>query len=483
MEQPRQELNKGILLFVILLGSFLSVLNQTILNVALPDLMVQFKVSPSTIQWLATGFMLVNGILIPVTAYLMKRFTTRQLFIASMLFLLIGTFFNAIAPNFTILLIGRLIQAAGAGIIMPLLMMVVLVVFPANGRGTAMGLIGLVMIFAPAIGPTLAGFIIEHLSWRWIFIGMFPLVAIVIALSFKYLVNVSETSKGKADLFGIILSTIGFGAILYGFSSAGSAGWGSPLVLFCLLIGTIFIVLFCHRQIVASEPMLDLRVFKEKMFSMTALINVFLTIVMYADLILLPMYLQASRGFTVLDTGLLLLPGALINAFMSPLTGRLFDKFGAKPLAIIGLLFVIPSIWAVTNLSATTGYAYLMIRTILLRIGLSFLTMPITGAGLNALPKHLNAHGSAVTNTVRQIAGAIGTALVITIMTTRTSSHTTELMAGNPNLSQAQLLKEASILGTSDAYMFTAILSIFAFILTLVMPNKNNNAKEVNEEQ
>ncbi|MGG0718204.1 DHA2 family efflux MFS transporter permease subunit [Robertmurraya massiliosenegalensis] len=478
MEQPRKELNRGILLFVILLGAFLSVLNQTILNVALPDLMVQFEVSPTTVQWLATGFMLVNGILIPVTAFLMKRFTTRQLFIASMLFLLIGTFLNAVAPNFAILLTGRLVQAAGAGIIMPLLMMVVLVVFPENGRGTAMGLIGLVMIFAPAIGPTLAGFVIEQYSWRWIFIGMFPLVAIVIALSFKYLVNVSETSKAKTDIIGIIYSTIGFGVILYGFSSAGTKGWGSPLVLSCLLIGALFIVLFCHRQLVSTDPMLDLRVFKERMFTMTSLINVFLTIVMYADLILLPMYLQTSRGFTVLDTGLLLLPGALINALMSPITGRLFDKFGAKPLAIIGLLFVIPSVWEVTHLSDSTGYTFLMVRTIFLRIGLSFLTMPLTGAGLNALPKHLNAHGSAVTNTVRQIAGAIGTALVITIMTTKTTSHTTELMSANPTLSQAQILKDASIMGISDAYMFTVILSIIAFLLTLVMPNKNQSTEE-----
>lgn len=478
MEQPREELNRGVLLFVILLGAFLSVLNQTILNVALPDLMVQFEVSPTTVQWLATGFMLVNGILIPVTAFLMKRFTTRQLFIASMLFLLVGTLLNAIAPNFAILLTGRLVQAAGAGIIMPLLMMVVLVVFPENGRGTAMGLIGLVMIFAPAIGPTLAGFVIEHYSWRWIFIGMFPLVVIVIALSFKYLVNVSETSKAKTDIIGIMYSTIGFGVILYGFSSAGTKSWGNPLVLSCLLIGAIFIVLFCHRQLVSTDPMLDLRVFKERMFTMTSLINVFLTIVMYADLILLPMYLQTSRGFSVLDTGLLLLPGALINALMSPVTGRLFDKFGAKPLAIIGLLFVIPSVWEVTHLSDSTGYTFLMVRTIFLRIGLSFLTMPITGAGLNALPKHLNAHGSAVTNTVRQIAGAIGTALVITIMTTKTTSHTTELMSADPTMSQAQVLKDASIMGISDAYMFTMILSIIALLLTLVMPNKNQSTKE-----
>ena len=194
MNQSNQQMNQGILLFILILGAFLSLLNQTILNVALPDLMKQFEVSTTTIQWLSTGFMLVNGIIVPATAYFMIRFTTRQLFISSMILLLLGTFINAVAPNFAFLLTGRLIQAAGAGIIMPLLMVVIFSIFPRDGRGTAMGMIGLVMIVAPAIAPTLAGFIIEHFSWRWLFIGMFPLVAIVIVLSVRYLVNVSEPS-------------------------------------------------------------------------------------------------------------------------------------------------------------------------------------------------------------------------------------------------------------------------------------------------
>ncbi|MGE8203017.1 DHA2 family efflux MFS transporter permease subunit [Heyndrickxia sp. NPDC080065] len=483
MDQSNQQIKKGLLLFVLLFGSFLSILNQTILNVALPDLMKQFEVSATTIQWLSTGFMLVNGILVPVTAFLMKRFTTRQLFISSMALLLVGTFINAIAPNFAFLLTGRLIQAAGAGIIMPLLMMVVLVVFPEEGRGTAMGLIGLAMIFAPAIGPTLAGVIIEHFSWRWLFIGMFPLVAIVVALAFKYLVNVSETSKSKLDIISIILSTAGFGGILYGFSIAGDKGWGSALVLSYLVCGAIFLILFCWRQLTSTDPLLNLRVFKDRMFTMTTLILILNTMVMYADMILLPIYLQSSRGYTVLETGLLLLPGALLNALMSPVTGRLFDRFGAKPLALIGLIFIIAASWGVTNLSETTSYSYLMIRTIILRIGMSFLTMPITAAGLNTLPKHLNTHGSAVSNTVRQVAGAIGTALVVTIMTTKTKSHAAKLIHSADIHSKSQLIKESSILGTSDAYMFTAILGILAFFVTIFMPKRNVGSKTKTERQ
>ncbi|WP_040346470.1 DHA2 family efflux MFS transporter permease subunit [Neobacillus bataviensis] len=478
MDQPNHQIKKGLLLFVLLLGSFLSVLNQTILNVALPDLMKQFEVSATTVQWLSTGFMLVNGILIPVTAFLMKRFTTRQLFISSMLLLLVGTFINAIAPSFAFLLIGRMIQAAGAGIIMPLLMMVVLVVFPVENRGTAMGTLGLVMIFAPAIGPTLAGFIIEHFSWRWLFIGMFPLVAIVIALAAKFLVNVSETSKPKLDINSIILSTAGFGALLYGFSIAGDKGWGSAWVLICLAVGVLFLLLFCWRQLTSKDPLLNLQVFSDRMFTMTTIVNVLVTMVMYADMILLPIYLQSSRGYTVLETGLLLLPGALINAFMSPVSGRLFDKFGVKPLAIIGLVFIIVASWEVTDLSETTSYSYLMIRTIILRIGMSFITMPITTAGLNALPKHLHSHGSAVSNTVRQVAGSIGIALVVTIMTSRTKSYAAELIHSGNVQSKSQLIIESSILGTSDAYIFTVVLVIIAFLVNLFMPKKSVSKQE-----
>lgn len=480
MSQPEKQIKKGILLTVLLVGCFLSVLNQTILNVALPDLMKEFEITATTVQWLSTGFMLVNGILVPVTAFLMKRFTTRQLFISSMCLLFVGTFVNAIAPGFEFLLTGRLIQAAGAGIIMPLLMMVVLSIYPAESRGTAMGTIGLAIIFAPAIGPVLSGFVIEHYSWRWLFIGMLPLVAIIILLALKFLVNVSETSKAKLDTISVILSTIGFGGILFGLSSAGDKGWGSTEVLTYLGLGIVFLSVFCWRQLTSADPLLNLQVFKEKMFTLTSIILTLNTMVMYADMILLPLYLQTSRGFSVLDTGLLLLPGALINALMSPITGRLFDKFGAKPLALVGLCLTTYATWEVTHLSDITSFTYLMVRTIILRIGFSFLTMPINTAGLNALPKNLNAHGSAATNTVRQLAGAIGTALVVTILTTRTKSHAVELMASGHVMSQSQLLKEASILGTNDAYFFMVILGVITFLFTVFMPSKKAGEEQSN---
>jgi EmrB/QacA subfamily drug resistance transporter len=475
-----QQMNKKVLLFVLLLGGFLSILNQTLLNVALSEFMEVFDVAATTVQWLATGFMLVNGVLIPITAYLMKRFSTRQLFMSSMLLLLVGSIFCALAPNFTVLLIGRMVQAAGAGIIMPLMMNVVMFIFPPEKRGSAMGLIGLAMIFAPAIAPTLSGFVIEYVSWRWLFIGLIPLVGIIILLAFKYLINVSEGSKAELDVLSVILSTIGFGLILYGFSNAGSHGWDDMLVLATIIVGIVVLVLFTMRQLRTSDPFLNIRVFQNKTFTMTSFINIIVTMMLYADMILLPIYLQNGRGFTAFDAGLLLLPGALVNAFLSPVTGKMYDRFGAKPLFIIGLIFVIPSMWIVTDLSETTSFTFLMVRTIFLRIGLSFITMPLNTAGLNALPKALVTHGTAVNNTVRQIAGAIGTAVVVTIYTSKATDYAGHLI----NQGVTDHIKElASIFASGESYYFMMILAIVALVITLFTPLKKPLSAETAVEQ
>ncbi|MGH0947101.1 DHA2 family efflux MFS transporter permease subunit [Bacillus mycoides] len=472
MQKEISERNKKIILIVLISGCFLSTLNQTLLNVAMSNLMEVFDVTAATVQWLSTGFMLINGVLVPITAFLMKRFTTRQLFICSMLSLFIGTVLCACAMNFGILLTGRMIQAVGAGIIMPLMMTVILYLYPSEKRGSIMGTIGFAIIFAPAIAPTLSGFIIEYVSWRWLFIGFAPFVLIVIILALKYLMNVAETTKAKLDIVSVILSTIGFGCITFGFSSAGSKGWDHPVVITTIIIGIIVTTLFCLRQIKSSDPLLNLSVFKYKIFTLTSVINVLITMIMYADLILLPIYLQNGRGFTAFESGLLLLPGAVINAFLSPITGKMFDKYGAKPLFIIGLICIIISMWGVIDLTESTTYMYLMVRTIILRIGLSFISMPLNTAGLNALPRELGSHGSAVNNTVRQLAGAIGTAVIITVYTIQSTSHTSQLSSENGSISTMQVTKLASIFSSSDAYVFMLVLSFVALIIACFMPKK-----------
>lgn len=457
MQNELSEQTRKILLIVMIAGCFFSTLNQTLLNVALSDLMNTFSVSPTTIQWLATGFMLVNGILVPITAFLMKRFSTRQLFISAMLFLLAGSVVAACAMNFGMLLTGRMIQAVGAGIILPLMMTVIVYLFPEERRGAIMGKVGFAIIFAPAIAPTLAGFIIDYLSWRWLFISLIPFIVIIIVLAYKYLMNVNEGAKSKIDLISLIYSTFGFGLLLFGFSSAGSRGWDDGVILTTIGAGLIIIFLFCQRQLSSQDPLLNLSVFRYKMYSMTTIINVAITIIMYADLILLPMYLQDGRGFSALDAGLLLLPGAIINAFLSPVTGKLFDKYGAKPLFIFGLVLVALSMWLVIDLSSTTSYVYILVRTIILRIGLAFITMPLNTAALNAIPRELASHGSAVNNTIRQLAGAVGTAVIVTVYTLQLTGTSVQVNESYAN-------------AASSTYFYMFLLAIVAFIVVLFVP-------------
>lgn len=476
-----RSIKRGPLLFVMILGAFIAVLNQTIMGVALPELMVSFNIAASTAQWLTTGYMLVNGVLIPITAFLMQRFTTRELFQSSMLLFLGGTIVSAVAASFDVLLAGRLIQAAGAGIIMPLLMNVILTIYPPDKRGAAMGMVGFAIIFAPAIGPTIAGYVIEHYSWRMMFYGMIPLAVIVIGVASIYLKNVAERIYPKIDIWGVILSTIGFGTLLYGFSSAGSKGWSSAEVVISFAIGVVSLTLFIWRQLASKSPLLDLRAFKYSMFSLTTVINVAVTMVMYADMMLLPLYLQNARGYTPLESGMLMLPGALLMGIMMPVTGRLFDRFGAKWLSIIGMAITIATTIGFVNLTDSTSYTYLVLMSTGRRFGMAMFLMPITTAGLNQLPARLNAHGTAISNTIKQVAGAIGTSLLVTVMTTSTKSHLQDTIASGGSGTKEHMIMEASIQGINDAYLVIIGIGIVGLLLSFFI-KRAGQAEEVESE-
>jgi len=465
-----------------ILGAFLATLNQTVMSVATPELMIDFNISATTAQWLTTGYMLVNGILIPITAYFMQRFSTRQLFQASMMIFLVGTIVSALAVNFPVLLTGRMIQAAGAGIIMPLLTNVILVLFPPEKRGAAMGMMGLAIIFAPAIGPTLAGYILENFKWQTMFYGMIPLAVIVIICGFIYLKNVSETVRSKMDIISVVLSTVAFGTLLYGFSQAGSQGWSSAEVLVSIAVGVIALGLFVWRQLVSKKPLLDLRAFKYNMFSLTTVINIMVTMVMYADMMLLPLYLQNARGYSALESGLLMLPGALVMGLLMPVTGRLFDRFGAKWLAVAGLIITIATTAGFINLTDHTTYAYLLLMSTGRRIGMALLMMPIQTAGLNQLPARLNAHGTAISNTVRQVAGAVGTSLLVTVMSDRTKTHLTDMMeSGGAAANQKQMVLEATIQGINDAYVVIIGIGIVGLLLSFFIKRTSRNIEHPSE--
>ena len=462
---------------VLMIGAFISFLNNTLLNIALPSIMKDLDIGASTAQWLTTGFMLVNGILIPATAFLIQKYSVRHLFLIAMGLFTLGTILGGFAHIFPILLIGRMLQASGSAILMPLLMNVMLVSFPVEKRGAAMGVFGLILMFAPAIGPTLSGWIIEHYDWRMLFHFITPIAIIVLLIGFFLLKDKKEKVDLRLDVFSLLLSSIGFGALLYGFSSAADKGWSSPLVYGMIIIGVIALVWFVLSQTKKEEPFLNFTVYKYPMFALSSVISMVVNMALFAGMILLPIYTQNIRGITPMDAGLLMLPGALLMAIMSPLTGKLFDKFGGRVLAIIGLLIMAVTTYELSRLQLDTSYNHLLLIYSVRMLGMSMVMMPISTNGLNQLPRRLYPHGTAMNNTLNQIAGAIGTALLVTVMSNRAATHAAELakeamkhVAGTPTGTALAEMKQqiglqASLDGINDAFFVATALTVVAFIL------------------
>ncbi|QLH99045.1 transporter [Staphylococcus aureus] len=492
--------SRGKILAALLFGMFIAILNQTLLNVALPKINTEFNISASTGQWLMTGFMLVNGILIPITAYLFNKYSYRKLFLVALVLFTIGSLICAISMNFPIMMVGRVLQAIGAGVLMPLGSIVIITIYPPEKRGAAMGTMGIAMILAPAIGPTLSGYIVQNYHWNVMFYGMFIIGIIAILVGFVWFKLYQYTTNPKADIPGIIFSTIGFGALLYGFSEAGNKGWGSVEIETMFAIGIIFIILFVIRELRMNAPMLNLEVLKFPTFTLTTIINMVVMLSLYGGMILLPIYLQNLRGFSALDSGLLLLPGSLIMGLLGPFAGKLLDTIGLKPLAIFGIAVMTYATWELTKLNMDTPYMTIMGIYVLRSFGMAFIMMPMVTAAINALPGRLASHGNAFLNTMRQLAGSIGTAILVTVMTTQTTQHLSafgeELDKTNPVVQDHMrelasqyggqegamkvllqfVNKLATVEGINDAFIVATIFSIIALILCLFLQS-NKKAK------
>jgi EmrB/QacA subfamily drug resistance transporter len=487
MEAVQNQLKRGPIVASLLIAAFVAILSQTLLNVALPKMMQDLKISENTIQWLITGYMLVNGILVPISAYLIERFTTRQLFMWATGLFTAGTIICAVAPGFDVLLTGRLIQAAGAGILMPLMSIVFLTIFPIEQRGKAMGMMGLAMIFAPAVGPTLSGWVVEHYSWRVLFYIVLPIAVLSLVFGAFSMKNVTRTSLPKFDLPGVIFSTIGFGGLLYGFSDASNDGWDSTRVIVSLTAGVVFLLLFLWRELRMEKPILEFRVFKFDMYSLTTVINVIVTMALYSGMILLPIFLQNIRGFSPMESGLLMLPGALLMGLMSPVTGIIFDKIGARWLSVLGLAITAVTTYELSQLTVDTTYGHMLLLYTVRMFGMSLMMMPIQTAGMNQLPQRLNAHGSAMSQTLRNVAGALGAALLVTIFSNAAENHGKEMAVAahlnpaDPD-SQAKLLeitREATVYGINHSFEIATWMTVGALVLAFFIRKTKPQAEKV----
>lgn len=459
----------------LIMAGFLCMLNETLLNMALKKLMVQFFISANTVQWLSTGYMLIMGIAIPVSALLIQTFTTRQLFLTSVTIFLIGTLVSGLSTAFPILLVGRLIQAVGTGILIPNIVNTLLIINPVEKRGKALGIFNLVMFSAPAIGPTLSGLIIQSLNWRWLFLIILPFSIISLILGYKYIENVAELTKPPIDFLSILLSTVGFGGFIYGVSNIGSSS--TYLIAIPVIVGGIALAIFVNRQLHLRHPMLDMHPFNQSMFSLGTILMIFMHMINFATMLILPMFLEGSLGLSAFTAGLLMLPGGLLNGIISPISGHLYDKFGPRALIIPGFAISTIAFFLLTRcVSIGISIPVIVALHCLSLIAVGLINTPIQTNSLNQLSPKYYPHGTAIMNTLQQIAGAFGTSLFVAIMSSYQKNYL--FTVSNPSTAKNQAL--SLVFGVHQTFLIETCVLVFALILSLFIKNNIHNKKAVN---
>ncbi|MEE9097738.1 DHA2 family efflux MFS transporter permease subunit [Pseudarthrobacter phenanthrenivorans] len=441
----------------LLVATFVVILNETIMNVALQRLMVDLRVDAPTVQWLSTGFMLTMAVVIPTTGFILQRLSTRAVFMLAMGLFAGGTALAAMSPGFELLLLARIVQAGGTAIMLPLLMTTILTLVPLAKRGAVMGNVSIAISVAPAMGPTVSGLILEHFTWRFMFIFVLPVALAALAIGAKYLTNVGEAEKGKLDVLSVILTVPAFGGLVYGLSQiggghGGQAGPGAGAIA-ALVVGVAALAVFVLRQVrlqKAAAPLLDLRAFNFRMFTVSVLLMVVAMMALFGGVILLPLYLQQVRGLGSLETGLALLPGGLAMGLLGPVIGRAFDKVGPLPLTVTGSLLMVATLWQFSMLDAGTAVWWIITLHVGLSFGLALLFTPAFTTGLNPLPPHLYSHGSAIMSTTQQVAGAAGTALLVSIFAVVGAAS-------------------GLVAGMSAAFMTATVIALAAVVLSAMM--------------
>ena len=456
---PEHAARNRLVIMLLLVSAFTVILNETIMSVALPRLMQDLNVTASAAQWLTTAFLLTMAVVIPITGFLLQRIHTRSVFTLAMGLFSTGTLICALSPGLGLLVFGRVVQACGTAIMMPLLMTTVMTLVPPQTRGKTMGNISIVISVAPAIGPTISGIILDFLDWRWMFWLVLPIGLGALALGRAKLQNVTEPRKVPLDLISVPLAALGFGGVVYGLSTLGEGGGGEAAmpVWLPLLVGGITLIFFIARQLKLGpqgRALLDLRTFRVRVFTVSVVMMGFAMMSLFGMIILLPIFIQNVLGLPPLQSGLLVLPGGLIMGLLAPSVGRLYDRIGARKLVIPGAVFVSAGLWLMASLAPGSSMGLVLAYHVVLSIGLALLFTPLFTSSLGSLPPELYPHGSAVLGTVQQVAGAAGIALFVSIMSLRIGA---ELAAGAGQV-------EATAAGLRAGFICGATISLLMIV-------------------
>ena len=439
---------------VLLVGVLLAVLNQTLLSPALPAIMGDLGVDATTVQWLTSGYSLVEAVIIPLSAYLIGRFSTRQLFISAFVIFTAGSLAAAVAPNFWVLLLGRVLQAACTGMSMPMVFTVILLVFPREKRGTAMGVIGLIIGFAPAVGPSVAGLLVDSVGWRALFAIVTVLSVIVVALAVVVLKNYGEFSRAPFDKLSVALSTVGLVCLLYGLSTFASTD-NMVLTAALIVVGLGLCALYVRRQIKLPEPMLQVGILKARKYAIAVIIIVIVQAALMGTGVITPLYIQGVLGFSATMSGVAMLPGALIGALMGLVSGRLFDRYGVRRVVIPGVIVAVLGASGLARLGIDSSFINLTITYTVLVVGLQFTMTPLNTWGVNSLENSVIQHAQGVSNTLNQVAASLGTAVLVSIS------------ALAPAMAPDAAPLEQAYLGDHMAFMTTFVLMGVAALVIL----------------
>ncbi len=446
---------------LLLVSAFVVILNETIMGVALPRLMEDLQITATAGQWLTTAFMLTMAVVIPITGFLIQRFNTRPVFLAAMTLFSLGTLVSAMAPGFEILLVGRVIQASGTAIMMPLLMTTVMTLVPPSSRGKTMGNISIVISVAPAIGPTISGFILSVLDWRWMFWLVLPIAIGSLILGGIRIQNVTTPRRNPIDVLSVVLSAIAFGGIVYGLSQFGEGAGNSAVPSWApLAVGVVGLAAFIARQIALQRrdrALLDLRTFRSRTFTVSILVLSISMMALFGTIILLPIYLQEVLGLEPAQAGLMLLPGGLAMGLLGPVVGRIFDRRGPRVLVVPGAVIVAAVFWMLTMASENTPIPLVLALHVLLSVGLAGMFTPLFTSALGSVAPKLYSHASAVVGTVQQLAGAAGIALFVSVMTLQAAAAATAGVAEVPALAG----------GIRLAFLCGAVIFLFAVVAAL----------------
>jgi DHA2 family lincomycin resistance protein-like MFS transporter len=452
-------------IWLLLGAAFVAILNETTMGVAIPHLITDLGITALDAQWLTTAFMLTMAVIIPITGFLLRRFTTRAMFVAAMGLFSTGTLIAFLSPGFPLLLAARVVQASGTAIMMPLLMTTLMTVVPAAIRGRMMGRVSVVISLAPAIGPSLAGVLLDTVGWRWIFGIVLPIALVALAVGARWIHNLGEPTHAPIDVLSVILSALGFGGLVYGLSQLGGGGHGTGTaavaaqtlstvsLIVALTIGVVALGLFGWRQVILQrddDALLDLRLFRSANFSLSIGQMTLLSMAFFGVITVLPLYLQRVLEVSPLDTGLIVLPGALAMGFAGPFIGRIYDRWGTRVLLIPGAVITTTMLWLYTTFGADTPVWTIAVAHTALSLGLALSFTPLFTASLASLQPKFYSYGSAVVGTVQQVAGAAGIAVLFAVMAGST--------AGALDAGADPVAAEAA--GTHAAFLVAAILSL-----------------------